>query len=86
MTPLRYLQAYPVTVQNKVRELIARDQLGEHLARRYPARHEVQSDKALYGYTMDLKQRYLKNAPGIDKVLYDSKLDVERRALGLHTA
>lgn len=86
MTPLKYLQAYPVHVQDQVRRLIAQGRLGEHLARRYPGRHDVQSDKALYAYTMDLKQRYLKNAPGIDKVLYDAKLDVVRNALGLHTA
>jgi predicted metal-dependent hydrolase len=86
MTPLKYLQAYPVALQDKVRELIAQQRLGEHLARRYPDRHDVQSDKALYAYTAALKQQYLKNAPGIDKVLYDSKLDVVQRALGLHTA
>ncbi|MFC5437106.1 M48 family metallopeptidase [Rhodanobacter umsongensis] len=86
MTALKYLQAYPAALQDRVRDLIARQRLGEHLAQRYPARHDVQSDRALYGYTMDLKQRHLKNAPGIDKVLYDSKLDVVRNALGLHTA
>jgi predicted metal-dependent hydrolase len=86
MIPLRYLQAYPDHLQDKVRQLMAQERLGEHLAKRYPQRHAVQSDKALYGYTMELKQQYLKNAPGIDKVLYDSKLDVVQRALGLHTA
>ncbi|MCW8808020.1 MAG: M48 family metallopeptidase [Rhodanobacter sp.] len=86
MIPLKYLQAYPGTLQDKVRELIAQERLGEHLAARYPLRHEVQSDKALYAYTMALKQQHLRNAPGIDKVLYDSKLDVVQRALGLHTA
>lgn len=86
MSVLKYLQAYPVTLQDKVRELIAQQRLGEHLASRYPGRHEVQSDKALYTYTTALKQQYLKSAPAIDKVLYDSKLDVLQRALGLHTA
>jgi predicted metal-dependent hydrolase len=86
MTTLTYLQAYPSTLQDKVHQLIAQGRLGEHLAARYPERHAVQSDKALYTYTMDLKQQYLKNAPAIDKVLYDSKLDVVQRALGLHTA
>jgi Predicted metal-dependent hydrolase len=86
MFTLKYLQAYPVTVQDKVRALIAQGRLGEHLAERYPDRHDVQSDKALYTYTMELKQRSLKNAPGIDKVLYDARLDVLRNALGLHTA
>lgn len=86
MLPLKYLHAYPVTLQDKVRELIAQQRLGEHLARRYPDRHAVQSDKSLYAYVAAMKQQYLKNAPGIDKVLYDSKLDVLRNALGLHTA
>jgi predicted metal-dependent hydrolase len=62
------------------------ERLGEYLHKRYPQRHPVQSDKALYAYVMELKQQYLRNAPGIDKVLYDSKLDVVRNALGLHTA
>lgn len=86
MIALKYLQAYPAHVQDKVRALIAQGQLGEHLALNYPQGHAVQSDKALYAYTMGLKQQYLRNAPGIDKVLYDSKLDVVRNALGLHTA
>jgi predicted metal-dependent hydrolase len=86
MMPLKYLQAYPAVLQEKVRLLIAQQRLGEHLSARYPQRHAVQNDKALYTYTMQLKQQYLKNAPGIDKVLYDSKLDVVQRALGLHTA
>jgi len=86
MVPLKYLQAYPANLQQKVRELIAQERLGDHLSKRYPDRHPVQSDKALYAYTMDLKQQHLRNAPAIDKVLYDSKLDVVRNALGLHTA
>ena len=86
MIALKYLQAYPATLQDKVRELIAQERLGEHLTKRYPGRHEVQSDRALYAYVASLKQQHLKNAPAIDKVLYDGKLDVLRNALGLHTA
>ncbi|ERV72640.1 TPA: M48 family metallopeptidase [Pseudomonas aeruginosa] len=86
MPPLKYLQAYPASLQDQVRQLIAENRLGEYLERRYPGRHDVQSDKALYAYTMNLKQEHLRNAPGLDKVLYDNKLDVVQRALGLHTA
>lgn len=86
MTPLKYLAAYPPLLQEQVRQMIAGDRLGDYLQKRYPERHAVQSDKALYAYVMELKQQYLRNAPGIDKVLYDSKLDVVRKALGLHTA
>lgn len=86
MTSLKYLAAYPPQLQEQVRQMIAGDRLGDYLQKRYPERHAVQSDKALYAYVMELKQQYLRNAPGIDKVLYDSKLDVVRKALGLHTA
>lgn len=86
MQPLRYLQAYPQQLQDQVRQLIEQDRLGEYLERRYPARHDVQSDKALYVYAMDLKQQYMRTAPAVDKVLYDNKLDVVQRALGLNTA
>lgn len=86
MSPLKYLSAYPAHLQEQVRRLLAADRLGEYLQQRYPERHPVQSDKALYAYVMERKQRFLRNAPGIDKVLYDSKLDVLRNALGLHTA
>ena len=86
MFPLKYLSAYPQTLQDKVRKLIADDQLGVYLADRYPQRHAVQSDRALYQYTADLKQEFLRVAPAIDKVMYDAKLDVLRHALGLHTA
>ena len=86
MTDLKYLRGYPEALLVQVRQLIAEDRLGDYLQRRYPARHEVQSDKALYGYVMALKQEHLKNAPAIDKVLYDNRLDLTHRALGLHTA
>lgn len=86
MTPLKYLQGYPAQLQDQVRQLIAGERLGDYLAQRYGGRHSVQSDKALYAYTMALKQEHLKNAPAIDKVLFDNRLDLTHRALGLHTA
>lgn len=86
MSDLKYLRGYPEPLLAQVRQLIADNRLGEYLERRYPGRHQVQSDKALYGYVQQLKQEYLKSAPPIDKVLYDNRLDLTHRALGLHTA
>ena len=54
MTALKYLQAYPAALQEQVRQLIAKDQLGAYLEQRYPERHAVQSDKALYAYALAL--------------------------------
>ncbi len=85
MTPLKYLQGYPASLQEQVRQMIAGERLGDYLAQRYQGRHAIQSDKALYAYVMALKQEHLKNAPAIDKVLFDNRLDLTHRALGLHT-
>ncbi|MGE1166898.1 hypothetical protein ACQJ0Y_27615, partial [Peribacillus simplex] len=79
-------QAYPPHLQEQVRQMIASDRLGEYLRQRYPARHQVQNDKALYAYAQELKQSYLRSAPNLDKVLFDNRLDLTHRALGLNTA
>ncbi|CAE6946357.1 putative metal-dependent hydrolase [Pseudomonas marincola] len=85
MKPLKYLQGYPAHLHDQVNRLIAEDRLGAYLSQRYPGKHGIQSDKALYAFTVDLKQAHLRNAPVIDKVLYDNRLDLTHRALGLHT-
>lgn len=85
MQSLKYLSAYPATLQDKVRRLIAEQQLGDYLASRYPHRHAVQTDRALYDYCAELRREFLRSGPAIDKVVYDSKLDVLRHALGLHS-
>lgn len=82
---LQFLNGYPEPLLAQVRQLIADGRLGEYLTRRYPARHDVQSDKALYAYVDALRQRHLRNAPQLARVHYDSKLDVIQNALGLHT-
>jgi len=55
------------------------------LARRYPDQHEVRTDKALYDYVMDLKQRYLRSSEPLSKIAFDSKIKVIAHALGTHT-
>lgn len=85
MYGLDILRGYPDSLQVQVGQLLERGQLGSYLQLRYPGRHEVQTDKALYRYVAELKQEYLKRAPGIDKVCYDNRLDVVKNALGLHT-
>lgn len=84
--PMRFISAYPAGVLAQVRELIDTGRLGEHLDRRYPSRHTVQTDRALYEFTVEIKQAFLRSAPPVHKVAYDAKIDVVHHALGLHTA
>lgn len=85
MQPLKYLSAYSEQTQAQVGQLLAQNKLGEVLKQRYPAAHEVRTDKALYDYVQDLKSEFLRNADPINKVVFDSKLHVIQHALGLHT-
>ncbi|MDR6255577.1 putative metal-dependent hydrolase [Klebsiella variicola] len=55
MNTLPYLQGYPESLLSQVTALIEQDRLGEVLQKRYPQGHDVNSDKALYQYTQDLK-------------------------------
>ncbi|MGB2833921.1 MAG: YgjP-like metallopeptidase domain-containing protein [Methylotenera sp.] len=83
---LKYLQHYPVTLQNQIRQLQSQNKLGEYIAERYPLAHTIQTDKALFHYSNEIKQAFLRNAPLLDKVHYDSRLSIEHHALGLNTA
>lgn len=85
MTSLTYLQGYPEHLLAQVRALIAEQRLGAVLEKRYPGAHDYATDKALYHYTQELKSQFLRNAPPINKVMYDSKIHVLKNALGLHT-
>ena len=83
---LKYLQHYPVELQDKIRQLQTQNSLGDYIAQRYPLPHTIQTDKALYQYCNDIKQEFLRNAPLLDKVNYDNRLSIEHHALGLNTA
>lgn len=80
MNQLTYLQGYPEHLLSQVRTLIAEQKLGAVLEKRYPGTHDVATDKALWQYTQDLKNRYLKSAPPINKVMYDNKIHVLKNA------
>ncbi|RRU05811.1 M48 family metallopeptidase [Stenotrophomonas sp. 278] len=85
MTALKYLAGYPAALQQQVRDLIAAGRLGPWLQQRYVQPHEVRSDRQLYDYTQALKERYLRQSVPLSKVMYDSRLQVLKHALGTHT-
>ena len=86
MEPLKYLAGYPPHVQARVRELIAQDRLGAILADKHGEAHAVRNDGQLYDYVQALKERHLRSAVPLGKVVYDGKLQVMKHALGTHTA
>ncbi|MCE0490032.1 M48 family metallopeptidase [Pantoea sp. Mb-10] len=81
-----YLQGYPENLLAQVQTLIDQQRLGAFLQQRYPGKHDIVSDRALYDYTQALKTRFIRSAPPLNKVVWDNKIKVMKHALGLHTA
>jgi predicted metal-dependent hydrolase len=83
---MKYLAGYPAPLLEQVRQLIAEDKLGALLGQRYPGGvHDIQTDRALYGYVSELKSEFMRKAEPLSKVMFDNKLHVIRNALGTHT-
>lgn len=85
MPKLIYVAHYPEQIQAQVRHLIKEDNLGKYLLKKYPKTHSITTDKALYTYTLQLKNDFLKKSGTLSKVLYDGKKCDLHDALGLHT-
>ena len=86
MNELKYLAGYSDELRTQVHSLIERDKLAEVLLKKYAKPHDIRTDKALYQYVLELKNTSLRNADAIDKVTFDSKIQVLKHALGTHTA
>jgi hypothetical protein len=85
METLKYLAGYSPNITEQVQRLIDQDKLAGLLLQKYPASHDIRTDKALYGFTVELKNEFMRQSNPLSKVVYDDKLDVLHQALGLHT-
>jgi len=85
MKSLRYITAYGEETSSQVAKIIEQKRLTKLLLSRYEKSHTITTDKALYEYTMALKNEYLKKSQPLSKVIYDNKIHIIHDALGLHT-
>jgi UTP pyrophosphatase len=85
MNKLKYLAGYSANVTDQVHQLIDKGKLAEVLLKKYPDAHNIKNDKALYAYTVDMKNQFLRQSSPLSKVVYDDKIDVLHNALGLHS-
>jgi len=69
---LKYLQPYDTKLQSQIQNLIDNDTLGKYILSKYTSVHRYSSDKALYGYVMELKNSFMKGSSPIAKVMYDN--------------
>jgi predicted metal-dependent hydrolase len=85
MPKLKYLIGYSENITEQIRQLISTEKLSETLLKKYPVAHTIRTDKALYTYTLELKNTLLKQSQPLSKVIYDDKIKDLHHALGLHT-
>ena len=82
---LKYLNGYDAKLQSQIEMLIVQDKLGEYILSRHQETHSYTSDKSLYNYVMELKNKHMKSSSPIAKVMYDTKIRDVHAALGTHT-
>ena len=83
---MRYLAGYPASLLAQVQQQMAAEGgIARALLQRYPAAHDVRTDRALYDFVVALKNEHLRRAEPLSKVMFDNKLHVIRNALGTHT-
>jgi len=85
MKVLQYVAHYPANIVQQVESLITQNKLKNYLLNRYPHKHTINNERALYTYVQDFKKRYVKKSSPLGKVVYDPKLQLIKHALGMHT-
>ncbi|HIP46702.1 MAG TPA: M48 family peptidase [Campylobacterales bacterium] len=85
MVNLKYLNHYPKHLLEQVQGLIKDEKLSTFILSKYPQKHRLQTDKALYDFTIEMKNMHMKKSPPLSKVLYDGKINIIAQALGTHT-
>ncbi len=85
MSDLKYFNDYPEQVRSQIEQVIAERRLGALLLRRYPVAHQITTDRALYDFTVEIKNRYLRKSSPLSKVVYEKKTNMIHEALGTHS-
>ena len=81
----QYLTGYSPDLVGKIEKMLEEGRLAQYLLQRYPDVHQVSTSKALYVYTLAIKNEYLRQSSPLSKVIYDDKIDTIHNALGLHS-
>jgi UTP pyrophosphatase len=85
MHELKYLAGYSEIITGQVNLLISENRLGSFLLKKYPTSHDIVTEKALYDFAVEIKNKYLRKSQPLSKAIYDGRLNVIQHALGTHT-
>ena len=82
---LKYLAGYSPQITDQVARLVAENRLGSVIVQKYPKTHDIRTDKALYDFTVAIKNEFMRSSQPLSRVTYDGKIHVINNALGTHT-
>ncbi|WP_375753910.1 M48 family metallopeptidase [Vibrio sp. HN007] len=82
---LRYINGYPDSIVSQVSHLVESGKLSQWFKNKYPENHQIKSERALFDYTVEIKNQYMKKTSPLSKVIYDGKIHLINNALGLHS-
>jgi predicted metal-dependent hydrolase len=85
MHELKYMAGYSEKLTGQVSLLISENRLGSVLLKKYSSTHDIRTEKALYDFTVGIKNEYLRKSQPLSKVIYDGRINVIQHALGTHT-
>lgn len=74
MPYLIYLKNYPESIKEQIATLLTEQKLEKLLKMRYPINHNIKSDKALYQYTVNIKNTYLKQTSPLRRICFDEQI------------
>lgn len=80
-----YLIGYSPKTIEMITLIVDKGELNSFILKSYGEAHQIRSEKALYDFTMDIKRRHLRKGPPLRKVLWDDRIELASKALGLQT-
>ncbi len=81
---MKYLTGYPQELIDQVQAMADAGKVDAYLTNKYPKQNTIRNDKQLYNYTMELKKKFMRNAPNPNRVAFDGKTTAAAQALGLN--
>ncbi|CAH0525645.1 YgjP-like metallopeptidase domain-containing protein [Vibrio hippocampi] len=82
---LKYISGYPEQVVAQISQIVDSGKFVPWFEQRHPSRHQIKSEKALFDFTLEIKNRYMKKTAPLSKVVWDNKIHLINNALGLHS-
>jgi len=78
---VNWLNGYPYEIVSRAKQLVANNELGPYLIKKYPVAHDIRTDRELYNYAVRLQKEFMHSSPPILSVAYRPMVDPDGWAI-----